>query len=214
MAITLYELKPRFQALLRPLVARLAAAGISANQVTLFAMAVSIGIGACVWANAGATWPFLLLPAWFFLRMALNAVDGMLAREFGQQSAIGAYLNELSDVISDAALYLPFAQVAPFGPYSVGIVILAACVSEMAGALGPMVGTTRRYDGPMGKSDRAFVFGALGLYVGLGGTLPSSAIWLMPLVAVLVTLNTVNRIRRGATAAKNRSALGGADLEP
>ena len=30
-----------------------------------------------------------------------------------------------------------------------------------------MVGASRRYDGPMGKSDRAFVFGALGLWVGL-----------------------------------------------
>ena len=66
---------------------------------------------------------------------------------------------------------LPFAFVAPFGPWSVGLVIVASCVSEMAGALGPMVGAARRFDGPMGKSDRALVFGALGLYVGLGGAL-------------------------------------------
>jgi CDP-diacylglycerol--glycerol-3-phosphate 3-phosphatidyltransferase len=203
MAITLYELKPRFQALLRPLVARLAASGVTANQVTVAAMTVSLIVGAFVWLNAGAVWPFLLLPVWFLLRMALNAVDGMLAREFGQQSALGAYLNELSDVVSDAALYLPFAQIAPFGPYSVGGVVFAACVSEMAGALGPMVGTSRRYDGPMGKSDRALVFGALGLYVGAGGTLPPAAGWLLPLVAALVVVNTVLRIRRGAAAAGN-----------
>ena len=48
-----------------------------------------------------------------FLRMAFNAIDGMLAREFGQQSALGAFLNELTDVVSDAALYLPFAFVGP-----------------------------------------------------------------------------------------------------
>lgn len=42
---------------------------------------------------------YLLLPLWMLLRMALNAVDGMLAREFGQQSRLGAYLNELCDVM-------------------------------------------------------------------------------------------------------------------
>ena len=101
--------------------------------------------------------------------MAFNAIDGMLAREHGQQSALGAFLNELTDVLSDAALYLPFALVAPFSPFWVGTVIVLAGLSEFTGALGPTVGASRRYDGPLGKSDRAFVFGALGLYVALGG---------------------------------------------
>ena len=202
MAVTIYALKPRFQALLRPLARRLADAGVTANQVTLAAMIVSIAVGAFVAVRAPATAPFALLPAWLFLRMALNAIDGMLAREFRQQSALGAYLNELSDVVSDAALYLPFAWLPPFGPFSVGAVIMAAAVSEMAGALGPMVGALRRYDGPMGKSDRAFVFGALGLYVGLGGALPDAALWIMPLVTALIAWNVVNRVRRGVAAAR------------
>jgi len=201
MATTLYALKPRFQELLRPLASRLAGAGVTANQVTLFALAMSVAAGTLVALAAPAVWPFLLLPIVFLARMTLNAVDGMLAREFGQQSPLGAYLNELADVVSDAALYLPYALVAPFGPYSVGLVIVAACVSEMAGALGPMVGATRRFDGPMGKSDRALVFGALGLYVGLGGTLPDGALWLMPALALLIGCNVVFRVRRGVAEA-------------
>ena len=63
-----------------------------------------------------ARWPFLLLPLWLFVRMALNAVDGMLAREFGQKSRLGAYLNEISDVVSDAALYAPFAWLGAVRP--------------------------------------------------------------------------------------------------
>ena len=55
-----------------------------------------------------------LLPAVLFVRMALNAIDGMLAREHGQKSALGAFLNELCDVVSDAALYLPFARRSAF----------------------------------------------------------------------------------------------------
>jgi len=201
MATTLYALKPRFQELLRPLVARLAAAGVTANQVTMLAVAMSVAAGAFVALNAEAARPFLLLPVVFLVRMTLNAVDGMLAREFGQQSPLGAYLNELADVISDAALYLPFALVAPFGPYSVGLVIGASCVSEMAGALGPMGGAPRRLDGPLGKSDRALVFGALGLYIGVGFALPEAALWLMPVLALLIGCNVVVRIRRGVAAA-------------
>ena len=200
--ITIYALKPRFQALLRPLAARLARAGVTANQVTLAAMLVSIGVGAFVCWRAAAGWPFLLLPLWLLLRMAGNAIDGMLAREFGQRSPLGAYLNELSDVVSDAALYLPFAQLAPFGLASVGLVVLLSALSEMAGALGPMVGAARRYDGPMGKSDRAFVFGALGLYVGLGAPLGGGAWWIMPIVSLLIALNIANRVRGGVADAK------------
>jgi CDP-diacylglycerol--glycerol-3-phosphate 3-phosphatidyltransferase len=201
MAVTIYALKPRFQALLRPLVQRLAASGVTANAVTLAAMAVSLAVGAFVIAHASEPRAFLLLPLWLFLRMALNAIDGMLAREFGQQSALGAYLNELTDVVSDAALYLPFAWLAPFDLPAVGSVVFASALSEMAGALAPMVGAARRYDGPMGKSDRAFVFGALGLYAGLGGALPGAAWWIMPVVVVLIACNVVNRVRRGVAAA-------------
>jgi CDP-diacylglycerol--glycerol-3-phosphate 3-phosphatidyltransferase len=204
MVTTLYALKPRFQELLRPLVARLARAGLTANEVTLLAMALSIATGTFVAfeaANASAVWPFLVLPLVFLARMAMNAVDGMLAREFGQASALGAYLNELADVVSDVALYVPFAFVPPFGPWSVGSVIVASCISEMAGALGPMVGTVRRYDGPMGKSDRALVFGVLAAYVGVGGALPDFALALMPALTLLVACNIVLRVRRGAAAA-------------
>ena len=49
------------------------------------------------------------LPPVLLARMALNAVDGMLAREHAMQSALGAILNELGDVLSDTALYLPLA---------------------------------------------------------------------------------------------------------
>ncbi|WP_434516216.1 CDP-alcohol phosphatidyltransferase family protein [Dechloromonas sp. ARDL1] len=199
--ISIYQLKPRFQGLLRPLVAYLASRGITANAVTLVAMTISLATGTWLFF-AGTAQPafFLLLPLWMFLRMALNAVDGMLAREFGQKSNLGAYLNELTDVFSDAALYLPFVLIAPLGWGSVGSIIFLSAVSEMAGALGPMVGAPRQYDGPMGKSDRAFLFGALGLWLGLAGSLPEWIFWLFPIVAAAILLNIVNRIRSGLEA--------------
>ena len=194
--MTLYALKPRFQALLRPGVAALARAGITANQVTVATCVVSVALGVLLAFDPKPAL-FLLLPAWMLLRMALNAVDGMLAREFGQQSRLGGYLNELTDVIADSALFLPFAVVAPFAPGWVVGVVLLAVLSEYAGALGPMMGGARRYDGPLGKSDRAFVFGALGLWLGLAGSLPAWIAWLMPGLCLLLAWTIINRVHAG-----------------
>lgn len=198
--VSIYQLKPRFQSLLRPVARYCAGAGITANGVTLAAMLVSLALGALLGIAGEQRALFLLLPLWMFLRMAFNAIDGMLARDFGQKSALGAYLNELSDVISDAALYLPFVIIVPFGWASIGAVVFLAAVSEMAGALGPMIGAERRYDGPMGKSDRAFVFGALGLWVGLTPSLPDWAFWIMPTIAVAIVVNIFNRVRSGVAS--------------
>jgi len=195
--MTLYDLKPRFQAYLRPYAERLARAGVTANQVTLAAAAGSLVIG-FVLSEFGWIRPlFILLPVWLFIRMALNAIDGMLAREFGQKTRLGAYLNELCDVISDAALTLPFAAIAPFRPAEVVLAVLLALIAEYAGVMGPLAGAERRYDGPLGKSDRAFVFAALGLWVGLALPLPDAAHWLMPLICILLAATIWNRVRRG-----------------
>ena len=199
--ITLYSLKPRFQALLRPVVAGCARAGITANQVTLAAAAGSVAVGALI-ALVGHPAIFLLLPAWLLARMALNAVDGMLAREHGQKSALGAYLNEIGDVVSDAALYLPFAVLPAFPLAAVGAAVLLAALSEFAGVLGLMVGASRRYDGPMGKSDRALVFGALATWIGCGGAVLAWSGWLLfAVVAGLLAFTIVNRIRSGLAEA-------------
>ena len=195
--MSIYALKPRFQSLLRPVATALARSGVTANQVTLAACVVSLVIAIFVAWRSDERWPFLLVPLWMFLRMAFNAIDGMLAREFGQKTRLGAYLNELTDVISDAALYLPFALVAPFSLWSVGAVVLLAAISEYAGVLGLMVGASRRYDGPMGKSDRAFVFGALGLWIGVASALPAWAAYVMPVVAAALVVTIFNRVRRG-----------------
>ena len=198
--MSIYGLKPRFQALLRPLAGLLYRAGVTANQVTLFACIVSVALGALLCVEYERAVLFLLVPLWFFLRMAFNAIDGMLAREFGQASTLGAYLNELTDVISDAALYLPFALLPGSNPALLGAVIVLSILSEYAGVLGQAVGKERRYDGPMGKSDRAFVFGLLGLLAGIGAEIGALLAWVWAALALLIAVTIVNRVRRGLSA--------------
>lgn len=194
--VTLYDIKPKFQALLRPMVRVLERKGVRANHVTVFAALGSVLL-ACILIAFPETYRlFLILPIWMFFRMALNAIDGMLAREFNQKSTLGAYLNELSDVIADAALFLPFALVNPFTPVTIVLVIFLSTLSEFAGLQGATIGASRRYDGPLGKSDRALVFGALGFWVGLGGEMPGWLFWLMPVLAVLICITIFNRVSR------------------
>ncbi|MCK7492904.1 MAG: CDP-alcohol phosphatidyltransferase family protein [Comamonadaceae bacterium] len=195
--MSIYRLKPAFQSLLRPLVGALARAGIRANQVTLAACLGSIGVGALLVLHPGQAALFVLVPIWMLLRMAMNAIDGMLAREFAQKTPLGAYLNEISDVLSDAALYLPFGSIAGSSMTAVAVVIALAATSELAGAVAVMTGASRRYDGPMGKSDRAFVFGLLGLLVALGVPLAAWLNWVWTAVAALTALTIANRIRGG-----------------
>ena len=171
--MTIYDLKPRFQALLRPLLKRFYDAGITANQVTLAALVASILVGIILVIFPNPTL-FIILPFFLFIRMALNAIDGLLAREYQQQSKLGALLNESGDVISDAALYLPFALLTGAIPWLIVLTVFLAVLSEFCGVLAQTIGTDRRYDGPMGKSDRAFLFGTYALVIAIW---PQMLIW-------------------------------------
>lgn len=93
--MSIYALKPKFQNLLRPLVRQLAAKGVTANQVTLIACLLSILLGVVLALFPTFSSLFFLIPIWLFLRMALNAIDGMLAREFNQKSRLGGILMKL-----------------------------------------------------------------------------------------------------------------------
>lgn len=195
--ISVYQLKPKFQALLRPLVQKLFNANITANQVTIAACLGSLLVALIVVLAASHLWVFWLIPIWMFIRMALNAIDGMLAREFGQKSSLGAYFNELCDVIADSALFLVFAFVVSVSPMLVVLVVILSMLTEYAGVMGPLVGASRRYDGPMGKSDRALAFGVMSAGIAIGW-LPLT--WINPLLWIMAGLlmyTLVNRVKQG-----------------
>jgi CDP-diacylglycerol--glycerol-3-phosphate 3-phosphatidyltransferase len=201
--LSTYQLKSRFQLLLRPLAVSLYRAGVTANQITVATCVISMLLGAAALQSAQPVL-FLLISIWCLLRMAANALDGMLAREFGQASRLGAMLNELGDVISDTALYLPFAFVTGSNPWLVVTIVLLALFAEFTGVLGLTIGTERRFDGPMGKSDRALVFGVTGLLIGCNAQIAPylNAIWLA--IIALLILTIFNRLQRSLAETHGR----------
>lgn len=202
---SIYQLKPAFQNILRPLVRGLYQVGVTANLVTIIAMLISIGLAGFVFLHFKTSPPSLLLliyPCWMLIRMAFNAVDGMLAREFNQQSNLGAYLNELCDVISDTCLYLCFAAFAFIQIELLLLICFLALLSEYAGVMAPLIGRERRYDGPMGKSDRAFFFSVIAILISIYPYISDHSIYLINtihgvlwLIAVLLILTIFNRIK-------------------
>jgi CDP-diacylglycerol--glycerol-3-phosphate 3-phosphatidyltransferase len=125
----------------------------------------------------------------------------MLAREHGQKSDLGAFLNELGDLLSDAALYLPFAAIPGVSAEIVVIVVVLAGASELAGTAALLIGASRRYDGPMGKSDRAFAFGAIAFLLAIGAR---AGLWLdlvFVVILVLLLVTIANRVRRAIAEA-------------
>ncbi|KAB2935019.1 MAG: CDP-alcohol phosphatidyltransferase family protein [Candidatus Contendobacter sp.] len=192
--ISLYALKPGFQNLLRPVARWLHGRGVSANQVTVAALVLAVAVAGVI-----ALWPtpatLLLLPPVLFLRMALNALDGMLAREFQQPTSLGAVLNELGDVLADAALYLPLVLMPGVSATLVVALVLLALLSEFCGVAAVQIGARRRYDGPMGKSDRALLLGGIAVLLGCG---VPAGFWLTVTLWVangLLILTCFNRLR-------------------
>ncbi len=194
---SVYDFKPRFQALLRPLVNGCVSLGITPNHLTLAALLGSMAVGSLlVLAFQHPAW-LLMLPAWLLVRMALNAMDGMAAREHGLVTPLGGMLNELGDVLSDMALYFPLVALAPGLPVPVLLFCFGALLTEFVGVLGQALGARRHYEGPMGKSDRALLVGLMGLLTALWPRLLEWWPYVMWMAAAL-TLPTIWNRARGA----------------
>lgn len=188
--VSIYSVKPYFQRVLKPLLLLLVRLGVTPNQVTLFATFLSVSFGIYfTWEGPSSWW---LMPLVLLVRMALNAIDGMMARQFQLQSRFGTYLNELGDIVSDLFLCLPFMMLFP---WSVGSVCFLSLLSEVAGILATAVGQTRRYDGPMGKSDRAFCLGILGFLMAFGWISSSWVVILLGIISLLLCLTIYFRIK-------------------
>jgi CDP-diacylglycerol--glycerol-3-phosphate 3-phosphatidyltransferase len=92
-------------------------------------------------------------------------------------------------------------------PLIEGIVVLAV-ISEMTGVVAVQIGAKRQYQGPMGKSDRAFWFGALGLALGLGVTPGNWVNWLLGIMLVLLVVTIFNRVRSALKDAALKEGVG------
>ena len=154
--ISFYKIKPKFQKLLKPILVGLYKFGITANQITVSSIVLSFFIGISLWFHTDYRWGLLVVPIGLLVRMALNALDGMMARTYNMQSKLGEVLNEIGDVISDLFIFIPMTQIKGLNHELLAFFIGLSIINEFAGFMGKLIGKERRYDGPMGKAIEHF----------------------------------------------------------
>lgn len=194
--ISIYNIKPQFQRLLTPILEWMHRKDITANQITVSACILSVIIGVLFWFAEDNKWFFLALPIGLLLRMALNALDGMMARRYNQISRKGEMLNELGDVVSDTIIFLPLLKYQPESLYLIVIFIAMSIINEFAGVMGKVISNQRNYDGPMGKSDRAFILGLYGLACLCGTDISSYSMCIFSVINLLLLVSTWIRIKK------------------
>lgn len=194
--ISVYKIKPAFQKRLFPILKWLHQRGVSANQVTWSSICLSLFIGIAFGLAQTHRIFFLALPLGLLLRMALNALDGMMARTYNQVSKKGEVLNEMGDVVSDLFIFFPLL----FFEYHIATVILVfivlSVVNEFAGLLGKVISGQRRYEGPMGKSDRALMMGLYGIFSYFSVDFTAFSLWIFLVLIALLCMSTAARIKR------------------
>jgi CDP-diacylglycerol--glycerol-3-phosphate 3-phosphatidyltransferase len=191
--ISVYDIKPKFQQLLAPVLRVFRKAGVSPNMITWWAILLSCGTGVVLWIHPYGL-SFLLLPLVLLLRMALNALDGMMAKTYNLQSKSGELLNELGDVVSDFCLFFPLLLLFNPNLYLLLAFLFLSLINEFVGVLGKVISGERRYDGPMGKSDRALLIGVVSIVFYVKPSTLDYVNYIFCLALVLLTISTSIRI--------------------
>lgn len=155
---------------------------------------LSLVVGILFWLHPSGLM-LLVLAVSLLVRMALNALDGMMARTYNMQSRKGEILNELGDVLADIFMFLPLIQIESLNSFLLIAFLLLSLINEFVGILGKAVSGERRYEGPMGKSDRALVIGiaCLILYFYPAFNYIDYIFWG---ISILLIVSTVIRVKK------------------
>jgi phosphatidylglycerophosphate synthase len=180
---------------------------VSPDAVTAASAAVSALSGLALATGA----PLWILPFACTLRLALDVLDGEVARASGRTTAFGGVLGDLNDGAGDALLYggLAWGLAAAQSNLTLPTVLLLVLglLGELAGVAAAAHGAPRGQAGPLGKVERMV---GLSLVV----LIPASVVaaWGLTLLALATLVRRMGIARRqlaAAGSAKRRSALRG-----
>lgn len=201
--ISIYKIKPKFQQLLMPLLKLLRRLGISPNSITIFSILLSFGIAYFFWNTSDNSSYFLIVAFGLLLRMMLNALDGMMARIYNLQSKLGEVLNEVGDIVSDVAIYFSLIIFESLSIEIAIIFILLSIINEFCGLMAKVISGERRYDGPMGKSDRAFLIGIICIVYYFTNGLDPYMNYIIGGSSIMIILSSYIRIIKSIKNGKN-----------
>ena len=190
----IYSVKPRFQHALGGIEAFLVRKRVHPDYITSSALLVSVAGGLALYGASWYSLLLLLIPPLVLVRTALNALDGLVARDTGLARPWGEVLNESCDRLSDIALFVglmfaPGSNVA-FGSAALVLMLFSSYVGTAAKA----AGGRRQYGGIMGKADRMLFLGVASFLAFLLPNLPVFTYFLILANAGLL-ITIVQRLR-------------------
>jgi CDP-diacylglycerol---glycerol-3-phosphate 3-phosphatidyltransferase len=192
----IYQIKPRFQRALGGVEATLVRRRVHPDYLTIGALVLSVLGGIALWGSQWSRWVLLFIPVIAIGRTALNALDGLVARDTGLARPWGEVLNECCDRLADVALLggasLAIGSDARLGAVTIVVMLLCSYLSIVSKA----AGGKRQYGGIMGKADR-MIFLSFASVIALA--LPQVRVFTIFLAGVLVGLVLTIAVRARAT---------------
>jgi|GEM_PF-1515910 len=166
--MSLADLTPVVDALVRPWTRRLAERGYTAGMITLAGTAACLCIASLV-VVVGARWyaVLLLVPA-LVLRLVTLRVQALLVQEHGKGSLAGRLLDEFCRPVSEVGLFWPLAWVEGIDGHLVVLCCLLVLLTEFAGLAVTAIGAERRREGPMDDPTRTVALAGVCLLLGVG----------------------------------------------
>ena len=173
--------------------------GVHPDAISYFSI-VAAGLAAIsFWKSAAYPWLLIAGPAFCYLRLWCNMLDGMVALGSGKASWRGEILNDLPDRVSDILI---FAGVAHSGLNAVTSGYWAAIVSLLTayvGLFGQAVGGQREFSGLMSKPWRMVTL-HVGSWITLGlvwfgrGDIRAGSLTVLDWTCIVVVLGCLQTI--------------------
>ena len=188
----LYATRGRINARLTPLVTRLAAAGVTADALTLAAVVVAASGGLALLASPQLPLLLLCVPLLAIARLVLNLLDGQVARHTGRTHPRGELLNEVADRLADICFLAPVAFLPGAQAETVWLGLVGALLASYVGVASRAAGGKRIYRGVLSKPGRMVLLAVFAVGVLILG---SGAWWAFgPLLLLGTGLTIVERL--------------------
>ncbi len=197
--MNIYSTKPRFQKFLDPAKNLFIKLGISPTAINILALVASVIGGLLIYYSPFNIWLLAYIPFIAFIRIALNALDGLVARETkAKNQKFGEVLNEFIDRLSDIAFFLGVAFTSYVNFKLALITLVFILVSSYMGIAGKSAGGSRQYKGLMGKADRMFwlSFAAVFILIFKNLEIMNWVLWFMLALVVITILQRFFAIKK------------------
>lgn len=121
------------------------------DAISYLSMVAAAAAALCLLGAAERPWLLLVAPAFCYLRLWLNMLDGMVALASGKASLRGELLNDLPDRVSDVLVFAGVAHSGLGNPFLAYWAAILAVFTAYVGTFGQAVAGRREFGGIMSK---------------------------------------------------------------